>query len=393
MSSKVVIVGAGAAGLMAAACLTQAGIAVSLIESNSAVGKKILISGGGRCNFTNTKASHNEFVSQNTHFSKSSLARYSASDFIDLVKKYNISFHEKKLGQLFCDKSAKDIVSILLNECDRSFLDLRLNTKVLGLDSNLKVNTDKGDIEASHVIISSGGLSIPSIGASDIGLKIAKNFDMKLVETRPALVPLTLNESLLEYTRELSGVSVSCVVQSNGVKFSENILFTHKGLSGPAILQISLHWNSGDEIEIDFIPELNLELMRREVSRRGAKKVENWLCQYLPERFVMLWWGVHELSERKGAEWSRGDWEKFESVFKRWRIIPSGTEGYRKAEVTRGGVHPDELSSKTLESKKMSNVYFVGEVVDVTGWLGGYNFQWAWSSAVAASDDIIAKLS
>lgn len=392
MSSRVIIVGAGAAGLMAAACLTRAGIAVTLLESNSAVGKKILISGGGRCNFTNSQASHEEFVSKNPHFSKSSLARYSANDFIDLVKKNNIPFHEKKLGQLFCDKSAKDIVGLLMNQCDRSLLDLRLNTKVLGLDSNLVVKTDKGDIDGSHVIISSGGLSVPSIGASDIGLKIAKVFDMKLVETRPALVPFTLDESLLEYTRELSGVSVACHVQTNDIKFNENILFTHKGLSGPGILQISLHWNPGEKIEIDFLPELNMELMRREVSRRGAKKVENWLCQYLPERFVMMWWGMHELSERKGAEWSRRDWDKFESVFKRWQVVPSGTEGYRKAEVTRGGVHPDELSSKTLESKSVPNVYFVGEVVDVTGWLGGYNFQWAWSSAVAACDDIIAKL-
>ena len=393
MSSRVIIVGAGAAGLMAAACLTQAGIAVTLLESNSAVGKKILISGGGRCNFTNTQASHNEFVSKNPHFSKSSLARYSASDFIDLVKKNSIKFHEKKLGQLFCDKSAKDIVALLLNQCDRSLLDLRLNTKVTGLESNLVVKTDKGDVEGSHVIISSGGLSVPSIGASDIGLRVAKSFGMKLVETRPALVPFTLDESLLEYTRELSGVSVACDVKTNDIKFHENILFTHKGLSGPGILQISLHWNPGEKIEIDFLPELNMELMRREVSRRGSKKVENWLCQYLPERFVMLWWGIHELSERKGAEWSKKDWEKFESVFKRWQVIPNGTEGYRKAEVTRGGVHPDELSSKTLESKLVPNVYFVGEVVDVTGWLGGYNFQWAWSSAVAACDDIIAKLS
>ncbi len=393
MSSRVVIVGAGAAGLMAAACLTKAGIDVTLIESNPAVGKKILISGGGRCNFTNSQASPQEFVSKNLHFSKSSLARYGAGDFIDLVKKNNIPFHEKKLGQLFCDKSAKDIVGLLMNECNRAKLDLRLSTKVTGISPDLVVQTDKGEIQASHVIISSGGLSIPTIGASDIGFKIAKNFDMKLVETRPALVPFTLDESVLEFTRELSGVSVASVVSTNNIKFNENILFTHKGLSGPAILQISLHWNPGEEIEIDFLPELNIEMMKREVSRRGSKKVENWLCQYLPERFVMMWWGVHELSERKGAEWSKRDWEKFESVFKRWRIIPNGTEGYRKAEVTRGGVHPDELSSKTLESKKAPNVYFVGEVVDVTGWLGGYNFQWAWSSAVAACDDIIAKLS
>ncbi len=378
---------------MAAARLTRAGIKVELIESNAAVGKKILISGGGRCNFTNVGASFEQFVSSNPHFSKSSLARYGAHDFVSLVKKNNIPFHEKTLGQLFCDRSAKDIVGLLMNECDQKNLDLRLKTKVLALEPGFVVKTDKGDTEAECVVVASGGLSIPTIGASDVGLKIAKHFDMRLVETRPALVPFTLDEEILSWSKELSGVSVTTRVKNQRAEFHENVLFTHKGLSGPAILQISLHWNPGEKIEIDFLPGFNMEQMRKEVSKRGAKKVENWLCQYLPERFVMMWWGMFELSERKGAEWSKRDWDKFEAAFRKWEVIPNGTEGYRKAEVTRGGVHPEDLSSKTLESKSVPNLYFVGEVVDVTGWLGGYNFQWAWSSAVAASDDIIAKLS
>lgn len=393
MKPKVAIIGAGAAGLMAAAELTSADIPVALIERNATVGKKILISGGGRCNFTNTGATSTQFVSSNQHFSKSALARYKANDFIDAVKAHGIAFHEKKLGQLFCNNSAKEIVGMLMARCKSSLLDLQLKTEVKAINPGFVIETDKGEIEAEYVIIASGGLSIPTIGASDIGLRIAKKFDMRLVETRPALVPLTLDSDLLSMTSEISGVSVDCQVSNDRASFRENVLFTHKGLSGPAILQISLHWNPGEEIVIDFLPEMDMEWMKREVSRRGAKKVENWLSQYLPERFVMMWWGIFELSERKGAEWGKRDWDKFESVFKQWRVIPSGTEGYRKAEVTRGGVHPDELSSKTLESKSVPNLYFVGEVVDVTGWLGGYNFQWAWSSAVAASDDIITKLS
>ena len=339
----VVIIGAGAAGLM---CGIEAGKrerSVLILERNETVGKKIRISGGGRCNFTNVYTTPENFISANPNFHKSALARFTPEDFIRIVRRHRIAYHEKKLGQLFCDGASQQIIDMLLKECAAARVDIRVNCFVTSIRKNgqFLLSTSVGDFECKSLVIATGGLSIPKIGATDFGYKVARQFGLRLTETRPGLVPLTLDGDEGRALRELSGVSLDADVRCGRVAFRESMLFTHRGLSGPAILQVSSYWNPGDPIVVE--------------------------PRTLPRRFVQKW------SDLYGAE-----------PINIWQLFPSGTEGYAKAEVTRGGVDTAELSSKTMEARRVPGLYFIGEVVDVTGHLGGFNFQWAWASGFVA---------
>ena len=383
-SFHVIIIGAGAAGLMCAIEAGKRGRKVIIIENAEKVGKKILISGGGRCNFTNIYAKPENFISNNPHFCTSALARYTPQDFISLVKKHKIKYHEKKLGQLFCDGSSKEIVNMLLNECKDAGVEILINCKVTKIRKNEKftVQTNLGEYSSESLVIATGGISIPKMGASDFGYKIAKQFDLKLTEIKPGLVPLTWNKHDLKLFADLSGVSIDSVVSYKKISFRENILFTHKGLSGPAILQISSYWKKSEPITINLLPKINIgdELNTNSSSRM---LLDNFLSLYLPKRFAEKWCRVNfqpkpinQLNDKEIAFIS--------DKLHKWQRIPSSTEGFEKAEVTCGGVDTEELSSKTMECKKVKGLYFIGEAVDVTGWLGGYNFQWAWASGFAA---------
>jgi len=349
--TDVVIIGAGAAGLMCAIEAGKRGRSVLVLERNETVGKKIRISGGGRCNFTNIYSGSENFICSNPNFHKSALARYRPEDFIRLVRQHRIAYHEKKLGQLFCDGSSQQIINLLLKECEQSNVGVRLNCSVSEIhkDTQFTVTTNLGDIECKSLVIASGGLSIPKIGATSFGYDVARQFGLRIVETRPGLVPLTLAGREGEAWSEISGVSVDANVRYGRVSFRENILFTHRGLSGPAILQISSFWKPGESIVIDATPD-------PELSRP-------------PKRFVQKFQELYGLKPE---------------LLRDWMVIPNGTEGYAKAEVTVGGVDTTELSSKSMESQKVPGLYFIGEVVDVTGELGGHNFQWAWASGFAA---------
>jgi predicted Rossmann fold flavoprotein len=377
----VIIIGAGAAGLMCAIVAGKRGRKVLIIEHAEKIGKKILISGGGRCNFTNIDAKPENFISENLHFSKSALARYTPQDFLSLVEKHNIKYHEKKLGQLFCNTSAKEIIAMLQKECDDAGVEIKVNCTVTGIIKNEKftIKTNIGDFEPESVVIASGGISIPQMGATDFGYKIAKQFGLNLTKILPGLVPFVIKNNPFA---ELSGVSVDSVVSCNGTSFRENILFTHKGLSGPAILQISSYWNDGNEISINLLPDKNITQL---IEDSKASKIEllNLLSQHLPKRFAEKWCELYFKSKLINRL-SEKDIKLISDKLHSFKIIPDGTEGFGKAEVTKGGIDTGELSSKTMESKKVKGLYFIGEVVDVTGWLGGYNFQWAWASAYAA---------
>lgn len=359
----VVVVGGGAAGLMCAVEAGKRGRRVVLLEHAEKVGKKILISGGGRCNFTNLAASPENFLSANPHFAKSALSRYTQHDFIALVQKHRIAFHEKTLGQLFCDGSARQIVAMLLAECVAAGVELRLAQRITTIERSdrFTVTTDKGAIEAESVVLATGGLSIPKMGATGFAHEVARRFGLKITQTRPALVPLTAK------VPELSGVSLEVVASLGRTKFREALLFTHRGLSGPAILQISSYWQPGQEIAIDLMPGIDAAAFLKE--RRHARpkaELRTILGEVMPQRLA-------QVLARDGA-----------ATLNDWRVTPTGTEGYAKAEVTLGGVDTAELSSQTMEARKVPGLYVIGEAVDVTGWLGGYNFQWAWSSGWAA---------
>ena len=377
----VIITGAGAAGLMCAIEAGRRGRKVIVLERAEKPAKKILISGGGRCNFTNLDVNPENFISNNPHFCKSALAKYTPQDFILLAEKHSVKYHEKKHGQLFCDGSAKEIAQMLKSECDDAGAELIVNCMIQGIlkDDKFTVNTNLGDFTSESLVIATGGISIPQMGATDFGYCMAKQFGLKLTRTVPGLVPFTLKEKLYS---ELSGLSVDSVVSCNGISFRENILFTHKGLSGPAVLQISSYWNDGDTVIIDLLPDIDIAsvIAGNIINKTG---LVNILAKFFPKRFAEVWCDlnfpskpVNRLSEKEIKEIS--------IKLHNWNIVPKGTEGFGKAEVTRGGVDTDELSSKTMESKKVKGLYFTGEVVDVTGWLGGYNFQWAWSSGYAA---------
>jgi predicted Rossmann fold flavoprotein len=384
--ADVVIVGAGGAGMMCAIQAAKRRRRVLLIDHAQKIGRKILISGGGRCNFTNIHTSPDSFVSKNPHFCKSALSRFTPEDFITMVKAHGIAFHEKKLGQLFCNGSAQNILDMLVNECTTAGASFDTDCQIKSIHKNTGfiLETNHGSIAAESLVIASGGLSIPQIGATGFGYEIAKQFGLAIVPTAPALDGFNFNQEDLNRFRDLPGVSIDTVVKCNGAAFRENILFTHTGLSGPASLQASLYWHSGDPLIIDLMPEQNVYAqLTGEIETSTKLDVKNVLAEYLPKRFADKFCQINSISG-KVAQVPLKQLADFCSLLHSWTIFPSGTVGYRKAEVTRGGVDTEELSSKTMQARKVPGLYFVGEVVDVTGQLGGYNFQWAWASGYAA---------
>jgi predicted Rossmann fold flavoprotein len=389
MKKDVIVIGGGAAGLFCALTAGLRGRSVLVIEHAEKAGKKILISGGGRCNFTNLHTAPENFLCRNPNFHKSALARFTPYDFIELIKKHKIAYHEKKLGQLFCDGSSQQIVQLLLEECRRARVEIRLNCKVQSVDkpgSTFIVETNQGRFESESLVVASGGLSIPKMGATDFGYRLARQFGLKIVQTKPALVPFTLADKDRSIFSPISGISVNAVVSLRDQQFRENILVTHQGLSGPAILQISSYWSSGEAIEIDLLPDGNAEeLLANE--RESLKELKTLLGQHWPQRFAQAWTQIHAGSKPL-RQYSNKELIAVAEQIHRWQVTPNGTEGFRKAEVTAGGVDTDELSSKTLESRRVPGLHFIGEIVDVTGWLGGYNFQWAWASGFAAGQHV-----
>jgi predicted Rossmann fold flavoprotein len=361
---------------------------VTVLDHANKPGKKILMSGGGRCNFTNTDISAANYISHNPHFCKSALSRYTQWDFIALVNAYRIAYHERDLGKLFCDISAKDILNMLLAECEKVNVDIRLNCNIETTgktnDSGFSLRTSLGEFQGSSLVIASGGLSIPKMCASPLGYKIAAAFGHHIWPTTAGLVPFTLQPQDKSILAELSGIAVHCTVSNARIQFSENILFTHRGLSGPAILQISSYWQPGEAININLLPEIDIaEQLKARQSARPNIQLKTVLGEHLPKRLVAALLGEDSANTPLQAL-SHARFKEIAQQFQHWQIKPNGTEGYRTAEVTLGGVDCNELSSKTMESGKVAGLYFIGEVVDVTGWLGGYNFQWAWSSGWCA---------
>ena len=384
----VLIIGAGAAGLMCAIEAGKRGRSVLVIDHANKAGKKILMSGGGRCNFTNTDASADNYISHNPQFCKSALSRYTPWHFIDLVQQHNIPFHEKTLGQLFCDNKSKDILDMLLAECEKVSAKVQLNTSVNSIkqqsDNKFLVSTTGGEINCESLVIASGGLSIPTMGASPFGYKVAEQFSIKVYPTRAALVPFTLHQDDKDILLELSGISLDSVADCNQQSFREALLFTHRGLSGPSMLQISSYWKPGDALTIDLLPGIDLyEELKTAQQEKPTTMLKNLLSQYFPKRHVAVWLNS-DLEESTLANCSHKQFKAIADSFHQWQIRPNNTEGYRTAEVTLGGVDCNAISSKTFEANETSGLYFIGEVLDVTGWLGGYNFQWAWASGHAA---------
>lgn len=386
----IIIIGAGAAGLMCGATAGERGKSVLIIDHANKPAEKIRISGGGRCNFTNIYCNPKNFISENEHFAKSALSRYSPEDFIQLVKKYNIDFHEKTKGQLFCDGRSQQIIDMLINECDNYNNEIRLSTEVNGIENFnncYAVTTPNQTLTADKVVIACGGPSIPKMGASSFGYKIAKNFGLNIINPEPALVPLTFTDSLKEPLKTLAGVSANSRVENENISFDEALLFTHRGLSGPAILQISSYWTAGSHININLAPETDIlkELkLARETSPRQSPKV--WLSKYLPSRLAE--YITSYIKQIRLADMNDKALINLALMVNKWHVKPAGTEGFRTAEVTKGGVDTKELSSKTMETKSVPGLYFIGEVVDVTGHLGGHNFQWAWASGYVCGKEI-----
>ena len=385
-SYDAVVLGAGAAGLMCAITAGQRGRRIAVIEHADRIGKKILISGGGRCNFTNLHCRPENFLSSNPHFCKSALARYTPHDFIALVEKHRIPYHEKTLGQLFCDRSAQDIVAMLEEECRAAGVEIFTATGVREVRRANQFVVFAGDDEfhAPVLVVATGGLSIPKMGATAFGYELACQFGMKILECRPALVPLTFDTDDRKHYCDLAGVSADVIASIGSQRFREKMLITHRGLSGPAILQISSYWKPGDALTIDLAPEKQLtQRLRNEPGGRDLTAAKSTFRAVLPDRFADRWLELHA-----PARWTNLALEELERNAHHWRVTPSGTEGYDKAEVTAGGIDTDELSAKTMESKKVPGLYFIGEVVDVTGHLGGFNFQWAWASGFCAGQAI-----
>ncbi|MDO8953352.1 MAG: NAD(P)/FAD-dependent oxidoreductase [Gammaproteobacteria bacterium] len=378
----VVIIGAGAAGLMCALTAGQRNRRVLVIDHSNKVGKKILLSGGGRCNFTNRYASPNEYLSDNPYFCISALKRYTQLDFENLVKKHKVPYHEKTLGQLFCDDSAKDIVELLLNELKQAQVEIALQASVSKITKTeqFTLETSMGTISCESLVIACGGLSFPTMGASPYGYKVAEQFGLRVLPVRAALVPLTLHSQDLERFSILSGVSLDVIVSCAGQSFKEAMLFTHRGLSGPAILQISSYWQPGQELEINLLPELDcLAYLKDKRLDRPKAELKTILAELMPARLAQLL-SEHYFSNKPLNQYNEKELSLIAETLSCFRIKPNGTEGYRTAEVTLGGVDTDEISSKTFEAKKVAGLYFIGEVLDVSGHLGGFNFQWAWSS-------------
>lgn len=383
----IVVIGAGAAGMMCAIEAAKRGRSVLVVDHAKSAGEKIRISGGGRCNFTNLHASPKNYLSRNPHFCISALSRYTQRDFIKMVEQHNIAYHEKTLGQLFCDGSATQIIDMLLGEMKRYGAKLSLECAVKAIEktgNGFLVRLSEGEVSCQSLVVACGGKSIPKMGATGFGYDIAKQFGLRLVETRPALVPLTFEPNLLERLRPLAGVAVDAVISCGKTSFAEAMLFTHRGISGPAILQISSYWKEGDEIRINMLPGGNIfEALRDERNRNGKQALQTALSYSLPKKLAQI------IADDIGVSGNLADmsdkiFRKVETAVHDWRIKPSGSEGYRTAEVTLGGVDTRDLDSKTMEARAVPGLYFIGEVVDVTGWLGGYNFQWAWSSGWCA---------
>lgn len=387
-STDVVIIGAGAAGLMCALTAAGRGRKVMLIDHANKAGKKILMSGGGRCNFTNMYTEPNNFLSQNPHFCKSALARYTQWDFIAMVAKHGVPYHEKKLGQLFCDNKSSDILEMLLDECQHAGVSLHLDTSVEQIEkteAGYTVNTTLDALQCQSLVIATGGLSIPTLGATGFGYQVAKQFGHTLLPTRAGLVPFTITDQLKAICTELSGTSVDCLVSCNDQSFRENILFTHRGLSGPAILQISSFWNPGDTVEINLLPDLDaLDWLHSQQAERPNSELKTLLGEIFTKRMANLL-AEHWFVSKPMKQYTPGELADVADKLASWKVVPAGTEGYRTAEVTLGGVDTREVSSKTMESLKSPGLYFVGEVLDVSGHLGGFNFQWAWASGYAAA--------
>jgi predicted Rossmann fold flavoprotein len=400
----VVIIGAGGAGMM---CAIQAGKryrSVALLDHSQKLGAKILISGGGRCNFTNTGASSKNYVSQNPHFCKSALARFPSENFVEMVQEHGIAFHEKKLGQLFCDGSAQNIVDLLKAECDAVGAEFKMGCVIHGITAHevtadgadessprYQIETSLGAYTCHSLVIASGGLSIPKIGATGFGYNLAKQFGLRLVPRAAALDGFTLNETDARFAEGLSGISADSTISCNGIEFRENILFTHAGLSGPATLQASLHWYPGDEVMINLVPDVDVFTWLTKRRNEGSKSlVKNLISELVASRLAERWCELYFTgpADQPIATIADKDLKPLADKLNRWVFVPASTVGYNKAEVTRGGVDTDELSSKTMEARKAPGLYFIGEVVDVSGWLGGYNFQWAWASGAAAGSAV-----
>ena len=387
MQAKTLIIGAGAAGLM---CAAQTGAGTVVIDHAKAAGEKIRISGGGRCNFTNMGCGADNFISQNRHFAKSALKRYTQWDFIEMVDRHDIAWHEKTLGQLFCDETAKDIIKMLIAEAPE--MDLRLRTSLVSLDQTengfravIETGGKQDTLNVANVVVACGGKSIPKMGATDLGYKIAQKFGHQIIETRPALVPLTFSGNPFA---SMSGTAAPVRLTANDTSFDEALLFTHRGLSGPAVLQVSSYWTEGDSITVDLASNGTLpQTIKTARSTEGRKDLTTILAQHLPTKLVAHLSTLLDLSGNVG-DLSDKKIDALVDDLRSWSLTPNGSEGYRTAEVTLGGVDTDGLSSKTMISKNTPGLYFIGEVVDVTGWLGGYNFQWAWSSGWAAGQDI-----
>lgn len=383
----VIIIGAGAAGLMCSFEAGKRGKKVCLLEHSSKIAEKIRISGGGRCNFTNLFSTDNNFISDNKHFCKSAFAKYTQNDFIDLVKKHNIQFFEKKLGQLFCIKSAKDIIDMLVSECISQKVEIFIDTKIKNLskdENSYIVKTDKGTISSPSIVIATGGLSIPKIGATDFGYQIAKQFNLKVTELTPALVPLVFEKDILDFCKSLAGTSLNASIKINKTVFKEGLIFTHRGLSGPSILQISSYWVKDSPIKINLLPDQDIEVILKNRRISTPKQiVSKILSDYLPNKLSLAICDQLKVKKQIG-DTSNQILKKVSNFVNNWTVVPSGTEGYKTAEVTLGGIDTKEISSSTMECKKHPGLYFVGEVLDVTGHLGGHNFQWAWSSGFLA---------
>ena len=413
-SYDVVVMGAGAAGLFCAGVAGQLGLRVLVLDHSERVAEKIRISGGGRCNFTNRDvdpaAPHKHFLGDNPHFCRSALSRYTPQDFVTLVQRHGIAFHEKHKGQLFCDRSADDLIQMLLAECGAGALGGHVDrwqpcsVKNIGFSatsqretvtSSYQIESDRGTVECAAVVVATGGLSIPKIGATDFGYRVAKQFGLRLVETRPGLVPLTFDEQAWAPYAQLSGLSLPVRIETGTKKargeFLEDLLFTHRGLSGPAVLQISSYWREGTPIRLNLAPDTDLPAALARAKANSRKRIANELALLVPSRLADTWVQQESAWQRPIAEASDKALAQLAERLARWELTPTGTEGYRKAEVTLGGVDTRDLSSQTMESKQ-PGLYFIGEVVDVTGWLGGYNFQWAWASGHACAQALAAQL-
>ena len=393
----VVVLGAGAAGLFCAGIAGQRGLKVLLIDHADKVAEKIRISGGGRCNFSNRDITPAQFLSANPDYCRSALARYTTADFLDLVRRHGIAFHEKHKGQLFCDDSSEQIIAMLLAECDSGAVQRWQPCAVAALrssDAGFEIDTDRGTVQAAQLVAATGGLSIPKIGATDFGYRLARQFGHKIVEPRPALVPLSFDAETWAPFVPLAGASLAVDIATGGARrktsFREDLLFTHRGLSGPAVLQISSYWQPGEALTIDLLPGADAAQWLREAKQQSKRQLGNALAGLLPQRLADAWLTRLGMDAAKPMPELRDrDLQRLAESLSHWTLTPSGTEGFRKAEVTAGGVDTRELDSRSMASKRQPGLHFIGEVVDVTGWLGGYNFQWAWASAAACARSLV----